>query len=162
MPVSSNVRPHKQPPRPAQSTMNPNAFLESTIPYLEAFAEFDLSRRFDLLSRAMTPSAEIWGPKRVFTGYAEISEKIDGFHKNWPDCRLVFTAGPNTFLNVARFGCAIINSTRETFASGESIVELAEDGRYQRVIPFWEVLPALPAKWPEHLQPRHGIPKSAA
>ena len=134
--------------------MDAQAFLQATIPYLEAFAEADPSRRLALLRRAMTPDAEIWGPNRVFAGYSEISEKIEGFHKNWPGCRLVITAGPNTFQNAARFGCAIIDADGAVRADGQSVVELGVDGRYQRVIPFWEALPPLPADWPERLAPK--------
>ena len=90
--------------------MDAQAFLQATIPYLEAFAEADPSYRLELLRSAMTPDAQIWGPNRVYAGYSEISEKIEGFHKNWPGCRLVITAGPNTFQNAARFGCAIVDS----------------------------------------------------
>ena len=85
-----------------------STFLESLRPYLEAFAERDPVRRAELLARSLTPNAEIWEPKRVFTGYAEISEKIDGFHKNWPDCRLVLTSGVNHFKNAGHFGKAIV------------------------------------------------------
>jgi len=91
-------------------TMEASAFLEPLQPYLEAFAEIDPGRRAELLARGLTPDAEIWGPKRVFRGYAEISEKIDGFHKNWPGCRLVLASGLNSFHMAARFGNAIVNA----------------------------------------------------
>ncbi|MEP6607965.1 MAG: nuclear transport factor 2 family protein [Burkholderiaceae bacterium] len=134
--------------------MDQHAFMQPMIPYLEAFAERDPVHRMELLGSAMTPDAQIWGPKRVFAGYAEISDKIEGFHRNWPGCRLVITTGPNTFNNAARFGSAIVDSNGAVLASGQTVMELANDGRYQRVIPFWEVLPPLPADWPEHLAPR--------
>ena len=101
----------------------------------------------------MTPDAQIWGPRRVFAGYPEISEKIEGFHKNWPECRLVLETGLNTFLNAARLGAAIIGNDGAVLASGQAVIELADDGRIQRVIPFWEPLPSLPADWPAHLAP---------
>ena len=131
--------------------MDQHAFLQPLIPYLEAFAEADRVRRMELLGSALTPDAEIWGPKRVFTGYSEISDKIEGFHKNWPGCRLVITTGPNSFRNAARFGNAIIDSKGVILANGQTVMELATDGRYQRVIPFWEGLPPLPASWPREL-----------
>ncbi len=135
------------------TSFSPSAFVRALIPYLEAFAEVDPTRRIELLARSMTPDAQIWGPKRVFSGYAEISAKIEGFHANWPNCRLVITAGPNTFLNSARFGSAIISADGEVKASGETVMELAEDGRYIRVLPYWEALPPLPVDWPVHLAP---------
>lgn len=136
------------------ATFDQCAFMRALIPYLEAFAEVDPLRRAELLATSMTPDAQIWGPKRVFAGYAEISEKIEGFHKNWPNCRLVVTAGPNTFLNAARFGSAIVGADGEVKASGETVMELADDGRYKRVLPYWEALPALPRDWPLHLAPK--------
>ena len=126
-------------------------FLSALKPYYEAFAEHDESQRMQLLRAAMTPDAEIWGPKRVFAGYEQISEKIDGFHQNWPDCRLVLASGLNIFLNSARLCGAIVGPDGDARARGDALIELAPDGRIQRVIPFWEALPALPASWPREL-----------
>ena len=134
--------------------MELSAFLDPLQPYLEAFAERDPVRRAELLARGLTPDAEIWGPKRVFKGYVEISEKIDGFHKNWPGCRLVLATGLNSFANAARFGSAILGPDDSVRASGHAVVELGHDGRIWRVIPFWQALPSLPESWPEHL----GVP----
>lgn len=126
-------------------------FLAALKPYYEAFAEYDDEKRLRLLQSAMTPNAEIWGPKRVFAGYEQISEKIVGFHKNWPGCRLVLDTGLNVFLNSARIGGAILGTQGEVRARGEAFVELAQDGRIERVVPFWEALPSLPASWPDEL-----------
>jgi mannose-6-phosphate isomerase-like protein (cupin superfamily) len=97
----------------------------------------------------MTPDAEIWGPKRLFAGYQQISEKIEAFHAHWPDCRLVLASGLNTFQNAARLGSAIIDADGAVLTSGHAVIELADDGRISRVLPFWDPLPALPAEWPE-------------
>ena len=134
--------------------MDNQAILKTLILYHEAFAERDTASRLELLARSMTPTAEIWGPKRVFAGYDEISEKISGFHKNWPECRLAMTTGFNTFLNTAHLGAAIIGPDRGVRATGRSVIEFADDDRIQRVLPLWEALPPLPAGWPEHLAPR--------
>ena len=122
-------------------------FLRALTPYFKAFAEHDQTARLLLLQRAMTPDAEIWGPLRLFAGYQQISEKISGFHQNSLGCRLVLATGLNTFLNSARIGCAILGPKGEIRARGEALIELAPDGRIQRVIPFWEALPPLPTAW---------------
>ena len=139
------------------------ALLETLIAYHEAFAERNAGCRLELLGRSMTPNAEIWGPKRVFAGYEAISEKIEGFHANWPECRLALTTGFNIFLNTAHLGIAIIGPDGAVRASGRSVIEFADDGRIQRVLPLWEALPPLPAGWPEHFAPsKHpGIPSAA-
>ncbi len=131
--------------------MNESAFLKALQPYYEAFAERDEAERLRLLLLAMTPTSEIWGPKRVFAGYEQISEKITGFHKNLPGCQLVLDSGLNIFLNSARIGCAIVGPDGAIRARGEALVELADDGRIQRVIPFWDPLPPLPVAWPARL-----------
>lgn len=138
--------------------MDESHFLGSLKPYYEAFAEPEESKRLVLLRTAMTPNAEIWGPKRIFAGYDQVSEKISGFHKNWPGCRLVLDTGLNMFLNSARIGGVIVGSNGEVRARGEALVELAPDGRIERVIPFWEPLPPLPTAWPHALAgpTRHG------
>ena len=123
-------------------------FLHVLEPYFEAFDEHDEIRRMQLLHKAMTPDAEIWGPKRLFAGYEQISEKITAFHENWPGCRLVLDTGLNIFVNSARVGCAILGPKGGLRARGEAVIELASDGRIQRVLPFWEPLPPLPPSWP--------------
>lgn len=134
-----------------EATPDLNTFLRPLVPYTEAFAARDHAHRLELLAASMTPDAQIWGPKRVFSGYQEISGKIDGFQVNWPECRLVLATGLNTFLNVARLGSAIIGADAAILASGHAVIELADDGRIRRVIPFWEPMPSLPADWPAHL-----------
>ena len=131
--------------------MDESHFLNALRPYYEAFAETDQRKRLELLRTAMTEDAEIWGPKRVFAGHQEISEKIAGFHLNWPGCRLVLATGLNVFLNSARIGGAIVGTDGAVRARGDALVELAPDGRIQRVIPFWEPLPPIPAAWPRSL-----------
>jgi hypothetical protein len=131
--------------------MDESDFLKVLKPYYEAFAEKDADRRFELLGAAMSPDAEIWGPGRVFAGYEQISEKIDGFQGSWPGCRLVLATGLNVFLNATRIGGAIIGPDGTVQASGEAFIELSEDGRIRRVIPFWDPLPPLPPAWPKSL-----------
>ena len=128
--------------------MDESHFLQALKPYYEAFAEKDEATRFQLLRTSMAPDAEIWGPKRVFAGYEQISEKITGFHRNWPGCRLVLASGLNIFLNAARISGAIVGPDDMVHAQGEALIELAPDGRIQRVVPFWDALPPLPANWP--------------
>ncbi|MEO8186175.1 MAG: hypothetical protein ABI580_02280 [Burkholderiaceae bacterium] len=131
--------------------MDESQFLSDLKPYYEAFAEHDESSRLRLLRIAMTSGAEIWGPIRVFAGYEQISEKIAGFHKNWPGCRLVLATGLNIFRNSARIGGAVVGPDGAVRARGEALIELAEDGRIRRVVPFWEALPPLPNAWPREL-----------
>ena len=131
--------------------MEAQSFLLPLQPYLEAFVERDPHRRLELLTMGLTPEAEIWGPKRVFTGYAEISEKIDGFQTNWPGCRLVVSSGVIFFGNAGHFAKALINSSGSVLASGHSVVELEPGGRISRVLAFWGPHPALPEVWPTHL-----------
>ena len=131
--------------------MESSAFLLALRPYLDAFVEHDSARRLNLLEQGLASNAEIWGPKRVFAGYAEISEKIEGFQRNWPDCRLVLASGVVCFNNAGHFAKAIVASSGSVLASGHSVVELAQDGRISRVLAFWGPQVALPESWPKHL-----------
>ena len=130
--------------------MEASAFFLPLGPYLDAFVERDSTRRLILLEQSLQPDAEIWGPKRVFSGYAEVSEKIEGFHKNWPNCRLVLASGIVCFNNAGHFAKAIVGPDGSVLASGYSVVELAQDSRISRVLAFWGPQPALPASWPKH------------
>ena len=138
--------------------MSPPTLLAILEIYLEAFAEHDRDRRIDLLSRSLVERGEIWGPNKLFAGYVAISEKIEGFHRNWPNCRLVLTSGFITFGNFARFGNAIVGGDGSVLARGQTIIELAPDGRISRVAPLWEVtLPPVPESWPQHLAVRKPV-----
>ena len=131
--------------------MDASSFFRPLKPYLDAFVECHGVRRLALFEQGLTPSAEIWGPIRVFTGYAKISEKIDGFHQNWPDCRLVVTSGIVCFNNAGHFAMAIVSPGGSILASGHSVAELAADGRIDRVLAFWGPQPAIPDDWPARL-----------
>jgi hypothetical protein len=50
-------------------------------------------------------------------------------------------------------GCAIIGSDGAVRAVGRSVIELADDGRIQRVLPLWEKLPPLQIGWPRQFAP---------
>ena len=138
--------------------MDASAFLDALRPYMAAFVEHDCARRLALLQEALVPGAEICGPSRVFAGYAEISEKIDGFHKNWPGCRLVLAGGIITFQNAGHFPKAIVGPEEQVRAAGHSVVELASDRRIQRVLAFWGQHPLLPESWPKQLSVQFGSP----
>jgi hypothetical protein len=131
--------------------MEAHSFLSPLKPYLEAFTEHEPARRLELLNQGLIPEAEIWGPKRVFAGYVEISEKIEGFQKNWPDCRLVLASGVICFGNAGHFAKAIADSKNSVLASGYSVAELAPDGRISRILAFWGPAPVLPESWPQVL-----------
>ena len=132
--------------------MSAASLLEILEVYFEAFAEVDPARRADLLARCLAEKGEIWGPNLRFSGREEISGKIAAFHRNWPACRLVLSHGPSTFAGFARFGNAIVGDDGTVVATGETIIELAPDGRITTVVPFWDAtLPPVPASWPRHL-----------
>ena len=131
--------------------MDASSFFRPLKPYLDAFVERDAARRLMLLEQSLTPSAEIWGPARVFAGYVEISEKIDGVQKNWLNCRLVVTSGIVCFSNAGHFAMALVSADGSVLANGHSVVEQAADGRIDRVLAFWGPQPPIPDDWPARL-----------
>lgn len=132
--------------------MNTADLLEVLEVYFEAFAELDPVRRSELLARCLTPDCAIWGHSHVYTGHVAISEKIAGFHRTFPDCRLVLASGLMTFDNIVRSANAIVRRDGSVVARGESVSEIAPDGRLCRIVPLWETtLPPVPESWPAHL-----------
>ncbi len=90
-----------------------------------------------------------------YAGHVAISEKIAGFHTNFPECRLVLASGLKTFDNIVRFANAIVRRDGSVVARGESVSEISPDGRLCRIVPLWETdLPPLPESWPAHLAVR--------
>jgi hypothetical protein len=132
--------------------MNTAKLLKLFETYFEAFAEHDAIRRSELLAQCLTPDCAIWGHSHVYTGHAAISEKITGFHTNFPDCRLVLASGLMTFDNIVRSANAIVRRDGSVVARGESVSEISPDGRLCRIVPLWETsLPLIPESWPAHL-----------
>jgi len=135
-----------------ETATSSSAVLGMLVVFYEAFAEKDAERRERMLARCLTPDAAIWGHSHVFTGYAAISQKIAGFHNDFPGCRLVLRSGLFVFENIVRLGGAIVGPDGSVIARSESVMEIADDGRIHRVVPLWEMeLPPLPDGWPEHL-----------
>jgi len=100
-------------------------------------------------------TAQSGGHSHVYAGHVAISEKIAGFHTNFPDCRLVLASGLMTFDNILRAANAIVRRDGSVVARGESVSEIAPDGRLCRIVPLWETnLPPLPEGWPAHLAMR--------
>ena len=144
--------------------MNNSALLEVLEVYFEAFAERDPIRRGELLAQCLTPDCAIWGHSHLFAGYVAISEKIAGFHINFPDCRLVLASGLMTFDNIVRSANAIVRRDGSVVARGETVSEIAPDGRLCRIVPLWETdLPLIPDYWPAHLavQPLPNVSNAA-
>ena len=132
--------------------MNTSALLDVLEVYFEAFAERDPIRRNELLAQCLTPDCAIWGHSHVYAGHVAISEKIASFHTNFPDCRLVLASGLMTFDNIVRAANAIVRRDGSVVARGESVSEIAPDGRICRIVPLWETnLPPIPDYWPAHL-----------
>ena len=132
--------------------MNTSALLEVLEVYFEAFAEHDPIRRGELLAQCLTPDCAIWGHSHVFAGHVAISDKIAAFHTTFPDCRLVLASGLMTFDNIVRSANAIVRRDGSVVARGETVSEIAPDGRLYRIVPLWETnLPPIPESWPAHL-----------
>ncbi len=131
--------------------MESAAFLLPLQAYFEAFAQAAPGPRLALLVQSLTPDAEIHGPQRVFAGYFEIVQKIEGFQRRWPQSRLVIASGLNTFGRAGHFAMAIVGPDGAVLAQGHSVVELAPDGRICQVLAFWAPAAALPTSWPPAL-----------
>jgi hypothetical protein len=144
--------------------MNTAKLLEVLEIYFEAFAEHDPVGRGELLVQCLTPDCAIRGHSRIYAGHVAISEKIAGFHANFPDCRLVLASGLMTFDNIVRSANAIVRRDGSVVARGETVSEIAPDGRLCRIVPLWETtLPLVPESWPAHLavQPRPKVSDAA-
>ena len=65
---------------------------------------------------------------------------------------MVLASGLFAFENIVRAANAIVRLDGSVLARGESVSEIASDGRICRVVPLWDMtLPPLPDGWPEHL-----------
>jgi hypothetical protein len=104
--------------------------------------ETDDATRLRLAEQAMTEDAEIIYPGVQASGRDEIVAAIAAFSQSVPGARIFSTSGVEQHHGWLRATWRMLQSDGTVLLDGVDIAELAEDGRFRRVIGFHEPLPA--------------------
>jgi hypothetical protein len=102
----------------------------------------DEATRLRLAEQAMTEDAEIIYPGARASGRNEIVAAIAAVYQSVPGARIFSTSGVEQHHGWLRATWRMLQSDGTVLLDGMDVAELAEDGRFRRVIGFHEPLPA--------------------
>lgn len=106
------------------------------LAHADAWNEPDPDARLALLEQAMSPGAIFDGPTVVTEGLADLVEHIGAAQALNPGAQLVLTSGADAYGAVMRCRWALIDGGDTTLSTGLYFMNLADDGRFDRVVSF--------------------------
>ena len=106
-----------------------------------AWNEPDPVRRTRMLTRSLTPDAELVDPSGRFEGREAIEKRIAGFSERFPGARVTIISGVDEHNGFARYGWVISAADGTTILDGIDVIERGEDNRLKRVVMFFGPLP---------------------
>ncbi|QLY30501.1 nuclear transport factor 2 family protein [Nocardia huaxiensis] len=105
--------------------------------YCAAWSNPDPAHRRKLMGEVLTETATYTDPTVHTAGIAELLAHIDIVLARRPGATVVRTSRVDTHHGLARFSWHVVQSDGEALPDGLDLVELAEDGRIQRIIGFF-------------------------
>ena len=97
-----------------------------------------------LADTALTDDAVLLYPTFEAHGRADVMAIGQRFHQDMPGVQIVAASGIEHHHNWVRVAWCVVSADGSTGPDGQSVGELAADGRLQRVIGFRNPLPAQP------------------
>jgi hypothetical protein len=105
--------------------------------YFEAWNEQDDETRRELLAGSVTAEVELvhptWGRS---TGIDALAEHIAAYQAAMPGSRVVLSSAIDSHNQIARYGWEIADTDGATVMTGIDVVEIADDGRLERILLF--------------------------
>jgi hypothetical protein len=111
--------------------------LERIGEYFEAWNEPDSDRRRDLLARSVTADVELVHPTFGRSrGIEALAEHIATYQTAMPGTEVVLTSAIDGHNQVARYAWQVVDAGGEPKVAGIDVVEIAGDGRLERILLF--------------------------
>ena len=135
---------------------------EALLAYAEAWNTADAAKRRELLDTGLSddcsytdPAYEVRGKEKLVDhiGRSLSGEAYDGLGAG---ARIPLSSGLDQHHGMFRFSWVLVDPQGQPQLEGTDFVELAADGRLQRITGFFGAFPPLPESWPEHLVWRGG------
>jgi SnoaL-like domain len=120
--------------------ITPESVMET---YVALWATTDDAERRRLAELALTEDAVVIYPTVEAHGRDEVIAALEKVHQLLPGVSIVPTSGIEDHHGWLRAAWRMINADGTVRSDGVDIAELAEDGRFRRVIGFHEPLPPL-------------------
>ena len=112
--------------------------------YLAIWNAADEERCRALADQAFTEDAVVLYPTVEASGRAEAATTAGRFHQDNPGVQIVLTSGIEHHHGWIRGAWRVLNADGSAMRDGQTILELADDGRVCRAIGFFDPLPERP------------------
>jgi hypothetical protein len=143
-------------------SVNQRSLDEVVLAYIEAWSTPDETVRRELLDMCLADDASYTDPAYEARGKEEIASHIgrslsgEAYDGAGAGARIPISSGVDQHHELFRFSCVMVDPQEQLQLEGMDFVELAADGRLQRITGFFGALPPIPESWPEHLVWRGG------
>ena len=137
-----------------QRILNEHALLA----YAEAWNTPDAAKRRELLDIGLADDCSYTDPAYEVRGKEELADHIgrslsgEAYDGLGAGARMSLSSGLDQHHRIFRFTWVLIEpQEQQILLEGMDFVELAADGRLQRITGFFGAFPPIPESWPEHL-----------
>jgi len=138
--------------------INQRSLDEMVLAYIEAWSTSDDAVRRELLDVSLADDASYTDPAYEIRGKEEIASHIgrslsgEAYEGAGAGARIPISSGVDQHHGMFRFSWRMIDpQKRQIILEGMDFVELAADGRLQRITGFFGTFPPIPESWPGHL-----------
>jgi hypothetical protein len=136
---------------------------EALLAYAEAWNTPDATKRRELLDIGLSDDCSYTDPAYEVRGKEELADHIgrslsgEAYDGLGAGARIPLSSGLDQHHGMFRFTWVLIEpQEQQILLEGMDFVELAADGRLQRITGFFGTFPPIPESWPEHLVWRGG------
>jgi hypothetical protein len=135
---------------------------EALLAYAEAWNTPDAVKRRELLDIGLSDDCSYTDPAYEVQGKEELADHIgrslsgEAYDGLGAGARIPLSSGLDQHHGVFRFSWVLVDPQGQSQLEGMDFVELAADGRLQRITGFFGGFPPIPESWPEHLVWRGG------
>ena len=143
-------------------SVNEQRLEEVVLAYIEAWSTPDAALRRELLDMSVADDATYTDPAYEVRGKEELADLIgrslsgEAYDGVAAGARFPISSGVDQHHGMVRFSWVMVDPQERPIMEGMEVVELAVDGRLQRLTGFFGASPPIPESWPEHLVWRGG------
>jgi hypothetical protein len=143
-------------------SVNQRSLDEVVLAYIEAWSTPDAAVRRELLDMSLADDASYTDPAYEVRGTEELADLIgrslsgEAYDGAGAGARIPISSGVDQHHGMFRFSWVLVDPQEQPILEGMDFVELAADGRLQRITGFFGAFPPIPESWPEHLVWRGG------
>ncbi len=135
---------------------------EVVLAYAEAWNTPDATLRRELIDIGLADECSYTDPAYEVRGKEELANHIgrslsgEAYDGLGAGARIPLSSGVDQHHGVFRFSWVLVDPQQQPLLEGMDFVELAADGRLQRITGFFGAFPPIPESWPEDLVWRGG------